>query len=275
MPSKILEMREKRAGLIAEGRKMVDAAERERRGLRADEQKGFDTLLAEAQTLKQTIERQETLEREERELAMTDRERNGGRGRLDGDRPNDPPASGSDEWCDAATGRVIRSFGPKDGSLREHAARSSGDDYRGLRLGQFLRAMVVGPKSEIERRALSEGTDSAGGFTTPDILARELIDLLRAKAVTLRAGARILTLESDKTTIARLATDPVATWRAENAAVAESDPTFSAVVLAPKTLAVIVRASRELIEDSLNIENGLTTALAGALSAELDRVALV
>ncbi len=33
----------------------------------------------------------------------------------------------------------------------------------GLSFGGFLRAMVTGPRNDAERRALSEGTDSAGG----------------------------------------------------------------------------------------------------------------
>jgi HK97 family phage major capsid protein len=80
-------------------------------------------------------------------------------------------------------------------------------------------------------------------------------------------------LTSDKTTIARTATDPVAAWRNEAGPVAESDPTFDGVVLEPKSLAVLFKAWCELIEDSVNIEAALEAALRGALAVELDRFA--
>ena len=108
----------------------------------------------------------------------------------------------------------------------------------------------------------------------PDLTSAVLIDRLRSRLVLTRLGAQVVPLESDKNTIAKLLTDPVATWRAENAPVSESDPTFGPVVLQPKTLAVIVRASRELVEDSLNLTSALEDAFAGAFAVELERVAL-
>src|SRR5207247_8818606 len=102
----------------------------------------------------------------------------------------------------------------------------------------------------------------------------EFIDRLRAAVVTMRAGARTIPLTSDKTTVARLLTDPAAAWRSENGAVASSDPTFDGVVFTPRSLAVVTPVSRELLEDSINIEDMLTLAFVRSFAAELDRVAL-
>jgi len=82
-------------------------------------------------------------------------------------------------------------------------------------------------------------------------------------------------LTSDRTTIARTASDPVAGWRSENAAVDVSESTFEGVILVPRSLAVLVKVSRELIDDSVNIEQALEAALRGSLSVELDRVAWI
>lgn len=154
-------------------------------------------------------------------------------------------------------------------------AKSGGEEYRGLGLGQYLRSMVVGGKNDVERRALSEGSDSAGGYTVPDILSATLIDLARAQSVVMRAGAQTVPLTSDTNNFAQLLTDPVPAWRAEAGAVAESDPTFGLVQMIPRSLAVQTKVSVELMEDSLNLATELPRVLAAAMAVELDRVALL
>jgi HK97 family phage major capsid protein len=145
---------------------------------------------------------------------------------------------------------------------------------RDFGFGEYVRAMVTGSTNPDIRAALSEGTDSAGGYTVPVHLLRELIDRMRSKTVCIKAGARTVPLDTMTTKIARLASDPAAAWRNENAAVAESDPTFEAVVFQARSLAVLVKVSREVLEDSVNINDALMNAFAGAMAGELDRVAL-
>jgi HK97 family phage major capsid protein len=154
------------------------------------------------------------------------------------------------------------------------SARAGGEDYRGLTLGRYFRSMVVGAESDVERRALAEGTDSAGGYTVPTPLSAELIDLMRAATVAIRAGARTVPLTSDVNYVAKVASDPVPAWRTEGGLVADSEPTFARVAFEPRSLAVLVKASRELIEDSLNIATMLPQIIAAAMAQELDRVAL-
>ncbi len=163
-------------------------------------------------------------------------------------------------------------------SMVEHVRTNrfqGGDTLRGLTEGAFFRAMVTGAQNDIERRALAEGSDSAGGYTVPTILEARLIDRLRAASVVFRAGAVTMPLSSDHHTIAKVATDPVPAWRLENAAIAESEPTFSQVQLVPRMLAVMVKVSRELLEDSVNLGTALPNIIASAMAAELDRVALL
>jgi HK97 family phage major capsid protein len=155
------------------------------------------------------------------------------------------------------------------------AARKPDDEMATLSTGRYLRSMILGAETDVERRALAEGSDSAGGFTVPTILSARLIDALRAESVVTQAGAQMLPLTSDAQSIAAVATDPVPAWRSENATVAESGPTFRSVPMAPKSLAVMTRVSRELFEDSLNLESELPRILAAAMAVELDRVALL
>ncbi|HXH53544.1 MAG TPA: phage major capsid protein [Sphingomicrobium sp.] len=165
-------------------------------------------------------------------------------------------------WSDRE-GREIRVLAPSD----SFATRSR---YDGPSLGAMLRAMVTGPRNDAERRALAEGTDSAGGYTVPDPLASHFIDRLRAASVTIRAGARTVPMTSDTLSIARLESDPDMGWRAENAAITESDPTFGRVAFQAHSLAGLVRCSRELLEDSVNVEAMLENAFVQATALAFD-----
>lgn len=144
-------------------------------------------------------------------------------------------------------------------------------------LGRLVRGMVTGrwEDAELERRALAEGTDSAGGFLTPEILASSVIDRVRNQARVIEAGAQTVPLESDRHSIPRLATGVTGAWRNENAAVTEQDPTFERVTFTPRTLAVLTRISFELAEDMTSGSAAIIEReLSAALALELDRVAL-
>ena len=158
--------------------------------------------------------------------------------------------------------------------MADHLRDTGSYEAHDITPGQYLRAMVLGGKNEAEKRALAEGTDSAGGYTVPDILSSQMIDLMRSQSMAVRAGAITVPLTSDASHIAKVATDPVPAWRGEAGAVAESEPTFTRVTFEPKSLAVLVKVSRELLEDSLNIATVLPLIITAAMAAELDRVAM-
>lgn len=177
-------------------------------------------------------------------------------------------------WFDQKTGRQIRVLTPAQSFT---GALTSDDDHdlKDVDFGRFVRAAVVGAQSESERRALSVGSDSAGGYTVPVTLAANVIDRMRAKAVVMRAGALTVPMETAELSIARLDTDPTATWHGENVLIGESNPTFGRVIFRARTLTALVKCSRELLEDSANINEALTNAFAQAMALELDRVALI
>lgn len=193
-------------------------------------------------------------------------------------RTSDPEAHGrtasrgGEVWRDARTGREVRVLRGSD----RCASEEERGNYSGLTIGGFLRSMIVGEgRTDVEKRALSEGTDSAGGFAVPDILTRRIIDRLRSESVVFRAGAATVMLESDITKIARLATGPTAAWRSENAEITASDATFEGVTFTARSLALLLKCSRELLEDASNMEVALETEFARNLAAEMDRVVLV
>lgn len=182
------------------------------------------------------------------------------------------------EQHDRPGGSVSESWKGSKGELRvlgrgDRLAPASAQGG-GFGFGEFVASMVRGTSSPEIRASLSEGTDSAGGYTVPDHLMTQVIDAMRAKTVAIQAGALTVPLDTEKTTIARLESDPAAGWRLELGNVAVSDPTFGAVTFQARSLACLVKVSRELLEDSANIDSALMNAFAGAMASELDRVAL-
>lgn len=171
---------------------------------------------------------------------------------------------------DAAPAYALRS-----GQPMRAWAQARGIEDESIGAGALLRALVTGAKTDREQRALAGGTDAAGGFTVPTTTSAELIDLARRNMVLDAAGARTIALDTSETIIARLASDPTPAWRVENAAVATGDPTFSAVTLKPQSIAVLVKASVELMSDSINLEAELPNIMARALAVEIDRAGLI
>lgn len=149
-----------------------------------------------------------------------------------------------------------------------------------MRLGNFVVAMATGNRShlsELEKRALSEGTDSTGGFTVPEIVASQFIDRTRDTAVVMKAGAQTVPMTSDTLHMARLATGltPAPAWKLENDPITESMLTLERVTFTAHTLPILVKMSVELFEDSTNISEIVEREMSTYTANELDRVALV
>lgn len=180
-------------------------------------------------------------------------------------------AAGS-QWRDqAGNGVEVYAAGER---IAKHTSGADTAFTGGAGFGAFIKALAAGSKDHRIRAELGESSIGTGGATVPTHLMRELIDAMRAQQVCVASGARTVILETEKTTIARLETDPAATWRLENAAVTESDPTFAALTFQARSLAVLVKVSFELLQDSVNIDQALMSAFAQAMALQLDGVAL-
>jgi HK97 family phage major capsid protein len=269
---KIHEAREKRAAAADAMRAMLAAAESGGRDLTPEEQAKFDQL-------KITIEEAEAAEDRAAFAADLDKR--------SATRPT------------AKLGREVRAF---DGHTSELRADFDGEVWRDregrhvpvlakrhrladlaptdtaaldLGVGGYLRALALGPQNELERRVLGQGTIGAGGALVPAPLAAQLIDRLRARSVAMEAGAQTVPMTAQTLAIARQVNDPAAAWRNENAAIAESDPSFDRVSFTARSLAVRFNVSRELLEDGQNTAEASATILAGAMAVALDAAVLV
>jgi HK97 family phage major capsid protein len=164
-------------------------------------------------------------------------------------------------------------------ALREHPRYGVTKDQErmlgeGLTAGGFIRAHLSGPRNAVEMAALQGSSGSAGGFTVPEYLAAELIDKFRARTCMLQLGALTIPLNSDTHTFAKITGDPTAAWRHEKTTISESEPTFGAMTFRPRSLAVIVKVTRELLQDSPNIGAAIERSIAEAFALELDRVGM-
>jgi HK97 family phage major capsid protein len=262
-PTGLLELRDARRTLHEQAGTILETVERERRQhLTAEEDQRLKALYGEIDKLGQLIDLKERQEDHAAMLAMP------------------APRIGERTWVPepgepghgVSAGPAFFGLGPQEPFKR--SLKPAAGAWEGVTFGGLVRALVTGPRTAGEKRALSEGVDSAGGVSVPDGVLREFIDRLRAALVCVQAGARTIPLESDKNTMARLVTDPVPAWRLENAVVPESDPTFDGVVFIPRWLGVIVRCSRELLMDSVNVDQMLARAFAGSLAVAVDKAAL-
>jgi HK97 family phage major capsid protein len=126
------------------------------------------------------------------------------------------------------------------------------------------------------RNTLSVGTDTAGGFSVPSLVMPGILEALAPASSLLTAGVGIVPMEVGAKTMNYPAVNalPVAAWRSEGGAVAESDPTFRNVQITPRSLAFRFKISRELLADSVGMNDALVRVIAQAFAKELDRAGL-
>jgi len=129
-------------------------------------------------------------------------------------------------------------------------------------LGAWVRDVVTGTKAASSTAVVPTGVSGS------------IIDRVRAKTVVVEAGAGTILVDGN-INAARLTGDPTVIDHTEAAAdVTESDVSFAAVGLSPKTLICSVPLTLEVVADSPNLDDLLNTALAGAFSAKVDTLAI-
>ncbi len=181
--------------------------------------------------------------------------------------------------------KVLRSHQDFQAHYAAKAPRENGENSGGNKptLQEFM-SVVAGMKPKREdgvsnavMAAMTVGTDSSGGFAVPHEVMPDILSAMVPASSLLQAGAGIVPMEFGAKTVSTVITEnvPTASWRDELGEVAVSEPTFRANVAAPKSLATIVRISRELLADAEDADRALRTAIGQAFAKELDRVGLM
>ena len=129
-------------------------------------------------------------------------------------------------------------------------------DYKAYAFGQWVRGTVLGNASaakwcnEHGVKSQTEGTDSAGGYTVPEIVSSSLIWLRNEYGIA-RRYSRIYPMTSDTLNVPNASTSTTTYYPGEATAITASDVTFSQVQLSAKKLAILTIVSKELNEDTV------------------------
>lgn len=161
----------------------------------------------------------------------------------------------------AATVTRGQSFGEHE-LVRQHAeinapAERTVIDGHGS-LGNLVRAMST----------------TSGSAVVPTAWASNIIDRARNVAAVLQAGAQIVPMPTKTVQIGRLTGDPTPAFRTEGSLITASDPVFDNVTLDSKTMSALVVGSLEWFQDSPNVDEVVSSAIARAVALQLDLVSL-
>ena len=271
----VIEMRQKRAALIREARALLDKAEAEKRDLTEEENRHWQQLNNEIDLLGTEADKKAAeiwAERREGEA-------------------NSVPAAGyfpgaySSGGSNRQTTRMALDDRGREIPLLTHEQRMA-DHVGGLlpdgiradevTTGKIVRGLLTGWSGlDKEHRALVGAEDPQGGYLLPDPLSARFLDLARSRMVLSRAGAVTVPVDSDSLKIPKLLADPTPYWRGELEEITESEPTFGAVVLKPKTVAILTLVSHEVWEDAAGLGAAVEQAMGQALALEIDRAGLL
>jgi HK97 family phage major capsid protein len=149
-------------------------------------------------------------------------------------------------------------------------------DSQPLDVAKMIRGIVTGhwDDASSERRAMGEATLPGGGYSVPQELSALWIDMARAKAVCIAAGAGTLPMATQSLRIAELTQDVVPNFRPEHVPLNENDLVFGAVDLRARLVGVVARASLELISDSPMASDMITRSITAALGLAMDQAML-
>ncbi len=228
--NKILEMREKRAKAWDATKAYLDTKRGGDGLLSAEDTATYDKMEADVVALGKEIDR---LERQ----------------------------SAIDAELSKATSQPITNTPAK--GTEEKTGRASADYKRA-----FWNAMrSQKPKYEV-LDALQIGTDSEGGFLTPDEFERQLVQGLEEQNM-FRTLANVIHTSSGDRKIPVVASKGTAAWIDEEAAYPESDDSFAQVTIGAHKLATLIKCSEELLNDSVfNMESYIAKEFARRIGAK-------
>jgi HK97 family phage major capsid protein len=128
----------------------------------------------------------------------------------------------------------------------------------------------------MRKKAMSVGSDTAGGYIVPSEYVAQLIEYLRAKAVVMQMGATFMDgLSGSPIEIPKQTGGATAYWVAENAAITASDAAVGQIQMTPKAVAAMVKLSNRLIRMSNpSAEQMVRNDIAQVIALEVDRAAM-
>lgn len=271
MENKILGWQHERTAKLTQARALLESAETEKRDLNADEEKRYADLVSAAESLDGKIERERKLQALEADQDLPQR-------RAAKPVPQTPAIGMNEsEVRRYSLVNAINAF--ITGDWRNARMELEASEATAKRLGFSPQGFFIPYEfayGENEKRDLTKGTNTAGGYTiATNLLAQNFIDLLRNRAVLMQSGMTVLSGLVGDIAIPRQTGAATAYWVAENGAPTESQPAFDQVPMSPKTVGAFVDMSRKLLkQSSIDVEAFVRRDLANVLGLEIDRAGL-
>jgi HK97 family phage major capsid protein len=230
----VIEMRQKRSGLVAEARALVDKADAEKRELTIEENSQYDALMTEVDKLREEIERRERLE-------------------------------GLEKQMEQSSGRVVKEEGTLTPALSQ-GERGKGRDSAEYRKAfeSFLRS-GSGVLSEREMRALQSDNDELGGYlVTPQQMVNDLIKAVDNMVYIRQWATKFSVPSAQSLGVPSLDADPAdPTWTSEILTGTEdSTMDFGKRELFPRPLAKLIKVSKKLLRQVPSVEGLVNQRLA-------------
>ena len=165
----------------------------------------------------------------------------------------------------AASGKALDGIEAEMSQEAEKEFRASGITPTG---NLFIPSMLT--KRGMERRDMTAGTTTQGGYTVPTTLG-DLIPFLDPRLAVLNAGATLLTGLTGNIDFPRNDAAATAVWEGENDPNAETSPTFDRIQMSPNRLGAYTDISKQLmVQSSIDVENFVRNRLNEAINRALD-----
>ena len=240
----IIELRRKRAKLLADARALNDLVTGEDRSMTDEEQANWEQMMADADELRTTIEREERLAAAERELGEVEESGT--------ERRNDPEQQPGDDERSGRRGR------------RAAENPQASDEYRAA-FENYLRRGATGLTPE-DVRALEFGTDAAGGYLSAPLallndLLQEVDDMTYIRQF---ATTHQLPMGFKSLGVPVLEADPAdATWTTElETGTEDTEMAFGRRTMTTNPIAKRIKISHTLLRRSPNVEALVRSRLA-------------
>jgi HK97 family phage major capsid protein len=131
------------------------------------------------------------------------------------------------------------------------------------------------PSSQQRATYVTTSPATGGNLVATELLASNFIDSLRNRSLVMQLGATMLTGLQANVDIPKRASSAQTYWVAEDAALTQSEGTFSVVSLRPKTVGCLSKFSRiMLLQSTPGIEELIRNDFAALIAIEIDRACI-
>jgi HK97 family phage major capsid protein len=244
------------------------------RAMTAEERASFTTAKDEISGLNDELESALTLEAEEMQAAQREAEQRGKAPSTGGQQREEDKIKKQYSLLRAINlatqGKSLDGLEKEMQQEAEREARASGLNTS----GQIQIPAMLSRSFNPERRDMTAGTTTAGGFTVQTDLG-DLIPILEPQLMVESMGATMLRGLTGNLDIPRNDADAAAVWEGENDANAETSPTFDRIQLSPNRLGAFTDISKQvMVQSSIDMENFIRRRLNFAIAKALDYAAL-